>query len=102
MDNRPHRASEDYHQTVYDNRLHTNDKALYEAQQSAPGPNSGQTYEQSGGNGQHQRLLQNSQPAAPPQPPQLPPGWAAYWDPDQGKHYYHHAALGQTTWDPRK
>jgi hypothetical protein len=101
-DNRLHGASEGYQQTVYDNRLYTNDEALNDAQQSASRPNSVQTHDQPGGNGQHQRLMQNIQPAAPPQPLQLPPGWAAYWNPDQGKHYYHNTALGQTTWDLRK
>ena len=63
-------------------------------------------YERYGNNERVQQLRNDVQPAATwpvsQQQPRLPPGWTAYWDQQQQKHYYSHAASGQTTWDPRK
>lgn len=87
---------------VYDNPVH----GAYGGPQpvSAQGMTGG--YEQYTSNERVQQLRNDVRPAAtwsaPQQQPPLPPGWTAYWDARQQKHYYNNAAAGQTTWEPRK
>ena len=42
-----------------------------------------------------------SPPRRQPSPPRrgLPPGWETFYDPIDGKPYYHNASTGQTVWE---
>ncbi|KAF8246842.1 hypothetical protein K440DRAFT_317222 [Wilcoxina mikolae CBS 423.85] len=80
--------------------IHTNDNTVYAsqfAQQNQDHPNHDAPVPAN--SPLHQQPQQSIHVSIPPQ---LPPGWDAHWDQTHQRYYYHNAALGQTTWEPRE